>query len=145
MVKAEDNPYQLNKLVCDCTPGLSEKDIKKAIRQQGRPKRKKHDEEFNLDAYPSRQLKTREERATVVVERGIVARIEASDDTGTLDEDAPLIVEEEYARPVEEIEAERAQRAQLRQAAYDKYITGKGEHEEVLNGPLPHVSVHSAE
>ena len=97
MVKAEDNPYQLNKLVCDCTPGLSEKDIKKATKQQGRPKRRKQDQEFDLDAFLTRQLKTREERATIVVQRGVVARIDdTADDTQPLDEDAPFIVEEEY-------------------------------------------------
>mmetsp|Transcript_19239 Transcript_19239/g.42100 ORF Transcript_19239/g.42100 Transcript_19239/m.42100 type:complete len:206 (-) Transcript_19239:142-759(-) len=120
MVKAEDNPYQLNKLVADCTPGMSERDIKKAAKQQGRPSKRQKD--FDLDDYLSRQLKTREERATVVVQGGIVARIEASDDAHVVDEDAPFIVEEAYARPAEEVEAERVQRAQLRQAAFDKYV-----------------------
>eukprot|EP00959_Pyramimonas_sp_CCMP1952_P063199 1320740-Pyramimonas_sp.AAC.2 len=114
MGKAEDNPYQLNKLVCDCTPGMSDRDIKKAIKQKGRPKRSQQD--FDLDEYLSRQLKTREERATVVVNRGIVARIEGSDGAQAADDDAPFLVDEEYSRTAEEIEAERVQRARLRQA-----------------------------
>jgi hypothetical protein len=52
----------------------------------------------------------------------MVARIEASDAPQVADEDPPFIVEEEYARSTEEVEAELKQLAQLRQAAIHKYV-----------------------
>jgi hypothetical protein len=44
-----DDPYQYNKLVADCTPGMSDRDVKKASKQQGRPKHPKGAKDFDLD------------------------------------------------------------------------------------------------
>mmetsp|Transcript_24789 Transcript_24789/g.34168 ORF Transcript_24789/g.34168 Transcript_24789/m.34168 type:complete len:98 (+) Transcript_24789:40-333(+) len=70
----KDDPYQMNKLVCDSTTAMSERDIKGARKKLGRPSILK--DSFDLDLYLAQQVSGHKSEVVVGGISGIVARVQ---------------------------------------------------------------------